>query len=140
MLTIEGKQRVYLNNRKGFARLAVEFGCDLVPIYAFGETSLYSVSNFLFPFRMWICRKYHIALPIFYSKRWGIPIPFLPHINIPYSLCVGRPLEIKKLSPTDPNFNFYVDYIHDQFKQALIDLFNHYKNECGYPDSILEIL
>jgi len=140
MLTIEGKHRLFINHRKGFVRLAVEFGCDLVPLYAFGETSLYSVSNFMLPLRIWICKKFHVALPICYSKRWGIPIPFLYHKNVPYSLCVGQPLPVKKLSPKDPQFNQTVDEVHEQFKQSLVKLFDHYKKECGYPDAVLEFI
>jgi len=140
MLTIEGRHRVYLNSRKGFVRLAVEFGADLVPNYAFGETDLYSVSSFLLPLRLWICRKFYIALPIFYSKRWGIPIPFLRHKNVRYCLCVGKPIQVKKVSPNDPQFNEYIDTVHEEFKQGLKSLFEEKKKECGYPDAVLEII
>jgi len=139
MLTIEGRQQVFLNNRKGFVRLAVEYGADLVPIYTFGETNLYSVSNFLINFRMWIYKKFQIATPIFYSTRWGIPIPFLSH-NVPLFLCVGQPITVKKVSPTCPEFTSYVDQKHEEFIEALKGLFEKYKVECGYPDAVLEIL
>ena len=39
-----GKENIHLKSRKGFVRLAMEEGAHLVPIYVFGETSLYKVS------------------------------------------------------------------------------------------------
>jgi len=38
-----GKENIHLKSRKGFVRLAMEEGAHLVPIYVFGETSLYKV-------------------------------------------------------------------------------------------------
>jgi hypothetical protein len=38
-----GKEKIYLKSRKGFVKLAMEEGAHLVPIYVFGETSLYKV-------------------------------------------------------------------------------------------------
>uniref|UniRef100_A0A6B2LFU7 diacylglycerol O-acyltransferase n=1 Tax=Arcella intermedia TaxID=1963864 RepID=A0A6B2LFU7_9EUKA len=139
MLTIEGKHRVYLNTRKGFVRLAVEFGTDLVPVYTFGETSLFSLSPFLLNFRLWIASKFQIAIPIFYSKRWGIPIPFLNY-PVPLKVCVGPPIKVNQMSPSHPNFHEYVDEMHQQFKTALTELFEKHKVHCGYPDAILEFL
>jgi hypothetical protein len=43
-----GKEKIHLKSRKGFVRLAMEEGAHLVPIYVFGETSLYKVSMLRF--------------------------------------------------------------------------------------------
>jgi len=140
MLTIEGRHRVFINTRKGFARLAVEYGTDLIPVYTFGETNLYSVSDFLINFRLWVCKKFQIALPIFfYSKRGGVPILFLSH-QVPLVMCIGKPIPVNKMSPTCPEFSAYVDQKHKEFVDALQCLFDKYKVECGYPDAQLEIL
>ena len=37
LMTEYQKHRTYIKFRKGFARLAVEFGCDVIPVYAFGN-------------------------------------------------------------------------------------------------------
>jgi len=44
MLTRYQQQRSYIRTRKGYARLAVEFGIDVIPAYSFGETDLYKVT------------------------------------------------------------------------------------------------
>ena len=43
MLTRHQQQRAYIGTRKGYARLAVEHGVDVIPAYCFGETDLYKV-------------------------------------------------------------------------------------------------
>lgn len=135
----EGKHRVWLNTRKGFVRLAVEFGLDIIPIYAFGETDLFSVSDFLLPLRIWICKRFHVATPLAYSKVRGIPIPYWPR-KLPVTICFGKAVKVKQLSPTDPNFHAEVDETHGRFISALQSLFERFKGECGYPDAVLEIL
>ena len=51
ILTVRGKHALYLNKRFGFVKLAMEMGADLVPMYAFGDTDLFSTSNFALGFR-----------------------------------------------------------------------------------------
>lgn len=52
-MTRPHQHKVYLQARKGFVKLALEYGTDLVPMYAFGENELYETSDFLMGFRMW---------------------------------------------------------------------------------------
>jgi len=40
MLTQFNKQRVFVQKRKGFVKLAIEHGASLVPVYSFGETDM----------------------------------------------------------------------------------------------------
>jgi hypothetical protein len=42
-LSDETKERLYLNKRKGFVKLALQEGVDVVPIYMFGNTTVLSV-------------------------------------------------------------------------------------------------
>ena len=47
LMTEVGKHKIFLKNRKGFVKLAIEYGIPLVPMYAFGENDCYTVSTFL---------------------------------------------------------------------------------------------
>ena len=67
LLTTEHQHKCYVNSRKGFCRLAVEYGIPVIPHYTFGETSMYGVSKVLFRARMWLCDVLHVAIPV----AWG---------------------------------------------------------------------
>ncbi|RYY81196.1 hypothetical protein EON63_15930 [archaeon] len=39
-MTNAGVQSIYVNNRKGFIKLALQYGAHIVPMYAFGENEV----------------------------------------------------------------------------------------------------
>eukprot|EP00438_Fugacium_kawagutii_P031888 Skav227556 [mRNA] locus=scaffold3241:127705:128883:+ [translate_table: standard] len=58
-------EQVYIKSRKGFVRMALQAGVDIVPVYGLGHTQLFSMldkSSGLGNFLMKISRKY---------KAWG---------------------------------------------------------------------
>lgn len=131
MLTKEGEHHVYLKERKGFVKLALEYGVDLVPVYAFGETDLYSTYSLLFKLRWWICKKFRVAIPLAH----GVGPTLIPHSR-PLKCVVGSPIRVEKSScPT----RMTVDALHAKFTQELIALFNRHKAACGYPNAKLQI-
>ena len=77
MLTKYQHHRVFMRTRKGFVKLAVEFGIDIIPYYGFGETNLYRTSDFLLSLRQWISKKFKIAIPLAYNYFRGVPVPLL---------------------------------------------------------------
>jgi len=48
MCTTTGKDIVVLKKRKGFVRLALSYGADIVPVYGVGNSDLYTVRNTYF--------------------------------------------------------------------------------------------
>ena len=50
--TTHGKEIVYVKRRKGFVKLALEFGVPLVPAYVFGASDLYRTSSFALSARL----------------------------------------------------------------------------------------
>jgi len=139
--TVEGKNQVYAS-RKGFVRLAVEYGVDVVPVYAFGEVNLYSTSNFLFHFRKWVCKQFYVALPIAYRTIGGVPLvfPVCSPKRTPVTVCFGVPVSVTKMAPSNSKFEEEVDKGHDEFLKHLQNLFDHFKAECGCKDTHLEFL
>lgn len=76
--------------RRGFIRLALESGAELVPMYTFHNTSTYCTSTSLLAgFRNWLSRRFQVCLPIFWG-RWFLPLPF----NVQLTVAFGAPLPL----------------------------------------------
>mmetsp|Transcript_28309 Transcript_28309/g.53925 ORF Transcript_28309/g.53925 Transcript_28309/m.53925 type:complete len:313 (+) Transcript_28309:208-1146(+) len=131
MLTREGEHHVFLSKRKGFVRLALEHGVDLIPVYAFGETDLYSTYSLLFSLRLWICKNLRVALPL----ARGVGPTLVPRPR-PVSCVVGKPLRVDKSACPS---NITVDNLHARFTRELQQLFEKHKAACGCPNAKLVI-
>lgn len=71
-LTSEKVERLYLMKRKGFIKLALQEGVDVLPSYLFGNTATLSIltTGILAD----ISRKLGVSLTYIWGK-WGLPIP-----------------------------------------------------------------
>jgi hypothetical protein len=71
-LSSETEERIYLNKRKGFIKLALTEGVDIVPVYLFGNTSTLSVlkTGFLAA----LSRSLQVSLTYVWGKFY-LPIP-----------------------------------------------------------------
>jgi hypothetical protein len=49
--------------KQGFCKLALQYGCPLVPYFAFGESDLYFTFNHGKEFQLWLASTYKIAFP-----------------------------------------------------------------------------
>jgi len=142
LLTTEHQHKCYVNSRKGFCRLAVEYGIPVIPHYTFGETSMYGVSKVLFRARMWLCDVLHVAIPVAWG-RYGIPFPLGLPRKPPQgmNLCVGAPIIASNVDPKDKAaFAAAVDDLHGRYLVALRTLFDQNKEQCGYPHAEIELL
>lgn len=70
--TCRTEERLYLKNRKGFIKLALTEGVDIVPAYLFGNSSILSVLNHG-PLAS-LSRKLQASLTLFWGKFY-LPIP-----------------------------------------------------------------
>mmetsp|Transcript_1111 Transcript_1111/g.1453 ORF Transcript_1111/g.1453 Transcript_1111/m.1453 type:complete len:313 (+) Transcript_1111:50-988(+) len=126
-----GDHTIYLKRRKGFVRLALEHGCALVPVYAWGENDLYYTSSFLLGLRIWIVKTFRVAIPLFIGRL------FWP-LKRPLTLVFGKPLEVEKVeNPTTEQ----VDALHQKYIESLQQLFEDTREEYGkQPKAVLKIL
>jgi 1-acyl-sn-glycerol-3-phosphate acyltransferase len=88
MLTQKGQDLVVLKKRKGFIRLALRYGADLVPVFGAGNNDTYDTYSFGLRWRSWFQKKTGIALPIFHG-RWFTPLPY----PVPIKILVGKPIQ-----------------------------------------------
>ena len=88
---LQSEKAENIKMRKGFIREAIRNGYDIVPVYYFGHTNIFS---FFGPkrFYQWLAKR--IPFPFFlYSGRNCTTFPR----STPVKMCVGRPIKVKKL-------------------------------------------
>ncbi|KAF0038243.1 hypothetical protein F2P81_008727 [Scophthalmus maximus] len=127
-----GVNTLVVKHRKGFVRLALEFGADLVPVYSFGENEL---------FRQLIFSEGSLSrrLQDLFKKIMGFApclfvgehLAIMPY-RIPVTTVVGSPIPVpKRVTPTEAE----VDHYHGLYIEALSKLFHEHKVSCGLSES-----
>nr|CAD2124242.1 unnamed protein product [Meloidogyne enterolobii] len=139
-----GEHTLTLANRKGFIKLALKCGADLVPVYIFGEDKVFinfpnpkntiyerinsSFQNLCFPLA-YGCSFLTLFLPNNLANKlpsflfYGI-LPFKERITS----IVGEPIKVNKCdNPSDQQ----IDDLHNEYCKNLIKLFEEHKYEYG---------
>ncbi|TKR57490.1 hypothetical protein L596_030746 [Steinernema carpocapsae] len=127
-----------LKHRMGFAKLALETGAHLVPIYSFGENDVYNqISN---ERGSWVReiqeRIKHIIgfSPVLFNGRgiFNYSFGLLPYRK-PINIVFGAPIPVKKVEkPTREQ----VQELHDQYCDALTKLFDNHKANYGISEDM----
>ena len=130
--TEPGRDCVVLADRKGFVRLALTSGADLVPTYAFGLNSIFTTKRWCYSLRKRLQKQLRVAIPIFYG-RYFLPLPY----QTPITVAVGKPIELPHIRNPDAET---VDNYHHLYIAALRDLFDAHKSAVGCGDGEFEVL
>jgi len=118
---------VVCTKHKGFVKMAIQHGVELVPVFSFGETKLMDGA---FPRLQKLFWKYvGIPFPLFIG-RWNLPIPRPQQIFV----VVGGAIPIKK-NPTPTQEE--VDEVANTYFAALKELFEKHKTKYGHESSVL---
>ena len=111
------EERLFLSKRKGFIKLALTQGVDVVPAYLFGNTSILSVMT-SGPLAN-LSRSTGVALTYFWGK-WLLPIPR----DDALLYARGKPLGMPHIAePTQED----IDKWHGKYCKEVERLFNTYK-------------
>lgn len=113
------EERLYLKKRKGFIKVALREGVDIIPVYLFGNTSVLTVMK-TGPLAN-MSRKLQVSLTYFWGKYY-LPIPR------PEKLLYvrGKPLGLPHiLEPTNED----VDKWHVIYCEEVTRLFNENKEK-----------
>jgi hypothetical protein len=114
-------EHLYIKKRKGFIKLAMQTGADVIPLYFFGNTSTLDIVRNRFLQEM--SRRLGISITLMWG-RWGLPIPLPRKV-----LCIrGRPLGLpQKAEPTQED----IDKFHDLYCKQVQDIYEKYREKVG---------
>jgi len=137
----QGKIKLVLDCRKGFIKLALRFGVDLVPTFTFGENRVYDqMAN---PegsrLRRLQDKLQHIIgfAPVVFLGRgmFQYNMGILPHRS-PLHVVIGSPIPVPKV--TEPSRE-QVEELHAKYVAALTSLYEQYNPKYGDIDTKLVI-
>lgn len=133
LLASPAHHAAYVLRHRGFCRLALAHGADLVPCYVFGANQQFRTSTALMRLRRWVQATFAVAVPLF----WGHALlPWVPRRTRPLVAVVGAPIRVARVAhPTDEQ----VAALHRRYIEALKDVFDSNKARLGYPRDVLEI-
>jgi 2-acylglycerol O-acyltransferase 2 len=117
--TSQEEERLYLKKRKGFIKIAMREGVDVIPVYLFGNTSVLSVLKTGILESM--SRKMQLSVTYFWGKFF-LPIPRDEKLLV----VRGKPLGLPHIKdPTDAD----IDKWHAKYVDEVTRLFNQNKEK-----------
>merc|ERR1719273_415266 len=124
--------KLVLLDRKGFCKLAIRNGMDIVPCFCFGEKWIHDMVMLPLSWRNWLYSRFRVA-GTFCVGRFGTFLGKTKRKNgapINLGMVFGRPIVVNKVEGEVPPQ--YLDEIHQQFLDATRDIFERYKIRFGY--------
>ncbi|KAJ5974045.1 hypothetical protein N7481_011255 [Penicillium waksmanii] len=125
--------RLVLKRRKGFVKLAIRTGADLVPVLAFGENDLYQqVDSDEHPIiqkvQMLVKSTMGFTIPLFHARGvFNYDVGLMPYRR-PLNIVVGRPIPVMQQSNRDMIDDSYIDELHAKYVEELQRLWDTWKD------------
>ncbi|KAH6612574.1 diacylglycerol O-acyltransferase 2A [Boeremia exigua] len=125
-----GVVRLVLRRRKGFVKMAIRTGADLVPVLAFGENDIYDQVDseshpLLHKFQMLVKKVMGFTVPIFHARGiFNYDVGMMPYRR-PINIVVGKPIRIVQDKHPKPE---YMDEVHEKYIEELMRLWHEHKD------------
>lgn len=123
--------RLVLKRRKGFVKMAIRTGADLVPVLAFGENDLYEQIQLdrhpsIHKFQLLMKKILGFTIPLFHARGiFNYDVGLMPYRR-PLNIVVGRPIRVMQ-SPKPEQEE--VDRVHEEYIQELERIWNTWKDD-----------
>lgn len=117
--------KLVIADRKGYAKLAIETGCDLVPGFCFGEKWVHKSYQLPLPVRKFLYK----VLRVSGTMLKGRGLTFLGYLDHPLGFVWGEPIRVQQQTTVDPA---YLDEVHSKMQQAIRSIFDRYKQHFCY--------
>ncbi|XP_049895991.1 2-acylglycerol O-acyltransferase 1-like [Epinephelus moara] len=120
-------------NRKGFIKLALKHGAQLVPVFSFGENELFDQmenpsGSSLRRLQNRLQSIMGVAMPLFHARGvFQYSFGLMPYRK-PIHTVVGRPISVVQTpSPSRED----IECLHKVYLQSLTELFEQHKHTYG---------
>lgn len=123
--------RLVINERKGFIKLALQTGADLVPVLAFGENDLYDQLDphehpWLHGLQRYFLKAWKFTVPLLHGRGiFNYDVGLMPYRR-PLNIVVGKPIPVVQASNPD---NTEINRLHDLYVEELQKIWDRYKDE-----------
>ncbi|CAI7588034.1 unnamed protein product [Penicillium discolor] len=125
--------RLVLKRRKGFVKLAIRTGADLVPVLAFGENDLYDQVDsdqhpIIHKIQMLVKQTLGFTIPLFHARGvFNYDVGLMPY-RTPLNIVVGRPIPVMQQPNRDKINDQYIDELHSRYVEELMRLWDQWKD------------
>ncbi|KAL3477832.1 diacylglycerol acyltransferase-domain-containing protein [Aspergillus californicus] len=137
--------RLVLKRRKGFIKLAIRTGADLVPVLAFGENDLYEQVRsdshpLIHKFQMLVKQTLGFTIPLFHARGvFNYDVGLMPYRR-PLNIVVGRPIQVVQQQDRNKIDDSYINQLHSQYLRELERIWEEWKDVYAKNSSELEIV
>lgn len=118
--------KLVMKDRKGFAKLAIENGLDIVPGFCFGEKWIHKTVQLPA-----VVRRALRPLRLSGTLLRGRGPSFLGFLHPSLGFVWGEPIRVRQQQPVQEQ---YLDEVHDQVIRAVQGIFERHKSRFGYSD------
>ncbi|PWY77151.1 diacylglycerol O-acyltransferase 2A [Aspergillus sclerotioniger CBS 115572] len=125
--------RLVLKRRKGFIKLAIHTGADLVPVLAFGENDLYEQVRsenhpVIHKLQMLVKHTMGFTIPLFHARGvFNYDVGLMPYRR-PLNIVVGRPIHVMQQRDREKIGDDYINHLHSLYVQELERLWEEWKD------------
>lgn len=125
--------RLILKRRKGFIKLAIRTGADLVPVLAFGENDLYEQVRsdqhpLIHKLQMLVKQTMGFTIPLFHARGiFNYDVGLMPYRR-PLNIVVGRPIPVMQQQNRDKVDDGYINELHARYMQELVRLWERWRD------------
>jgi 2-acylglycerol O-acyltransferase 2 len=123
--------KLVLKRRKGFVKMAIRTGADLVPVLAFGENDLYDQFQAdshpkIHKFQLIVKKLLGFTIPLFHARGvFNYDVGLMPYRRA-INIVVGKPIRVVQSSYPDQE---EIDHVHELYLQELQRIWDTWKDD-----------